>query len=219
MRLYLESLVRILHIHGEHVNSPLRILHPLLPNLTEANFTMSSVNTILPSFFGALQASSVVILTIAYGALAARLNLLSKPTSKDISKASVAIFLPALLLTNLAAELHLNTVTRYVPVISTFPADLFEFSLISIVWAAVYTLLSCALSVFLEKSCGFPRWAAPAISFNNTTALPLLLVQALDTTGILGDLLIDENDSSAAAAGRAKSYFLVRLFDSVPTMY
>ena len=54
-----------------------------------------------------------------------------------------------------------------------------------------------------------PSWITPALCFNNTTSLPLLLVQSLDATGILTKLLISDSDTSSAAVQRAKSYFLV----------
>lgn len=54
-----------------------------------------------------------------------------------------------------------------------------------------------------------PSWVTPAISFNNTTALPLLLIESLSSTGILDDLLASDADTTAAALMRAKSYFLV----------
>lgn len=54
-----------------------------------------------------------------------------------------------------------------------------------------------------------PSWVTPAISFNNTTALPLLLIESLSATGILEDLLVSETDTASAALNRAKSYFLV----------
>lgn len=44
--------------------------------------------------------------------------------------------------------------------------------------------------------------------FNNTTSLPLLLIQSLDPTGTLSSLLMPEEDT-AAAASLARSYFLV----------
>lgn len=44
--------------------------------------------------------------------------------------------------------------------------------------------------------------------FNNTTSLPLLLIQSLDSTGIL-DRLIIANEKTSDAIERAKSYFLV----------
>lgn len=49
-----------------------------------------------------------------------------------------------------------------------------------------------------------PSWVTPAFAFNNTTSLPLLLVQSLDAAGILSSL-----DSSSDVVDRAKSYFLV----------
>ena len=54
-----------------------------------------------------------------------------------------------------------------------------------------------------------PSWVTPAISFNNTTALPLLLIESLASTGILDQLLASDNDTVDAALMRAQSYFLV----------
>lgn len=54
-----------------------------------------------------------------------------------------------------------------------------------------------------------PSWVTPAISFNNTTALPLLLIESLASTGILDELLASESDTVDAALMRAQSYFLV----------
>lgn len=52
-------------------------------------------------------------------------------------------------------------------------------------------------------------WVTPGIAFNNTIALPLLLIQSLDATGILDVLLRSDSDTTANAINRAKSYFLV----------
>jgi len=76
---------------------------------------------ILPSFLGALQASLAVLLTISYGAIASRFNLLKESSSRDISKTCVRLLLPALLITNVGKELHADTVHRYVPVLSKLP--------------------------------------------------------------------------------------------------
>ena len=54
-----------------------------------------------------------------------------------------------------------------------------------------------------------PSWVTPAISFNNTTALPLLLIESLASTGILDQLLASDTDNVDAALMRAQSYFLV----------
>lgn len=65
------------------------------------------------------------------------------------------------------------------------------------------------LGYLLHRIFKFPSWTIAAICFNNTTALPLLLVQSLDSAGILSDLLMGPDDSPSAAVKRAKSYFLV----------
>ena len=54
-----------------------------------------------------------------------------------------------------------------------------------------------------------PSWVTPALCFNNTTSLPLLLIQSLQSTGILDKLLMSDTDTSSAALARANSYFLV----------
>jgi auxin efflux carrier family protein len=64
------------------------------------------------------------------------------------------------------------------------------------------------LGIFITKVSGLPDWVTPAIAFNNTTSLPLLLVQALSSTGILERLII-KDESTAAVIKRAQSYFLV----------
>ncbi|KAM0128443.1 hypothetical protein ACHAP3_008294 [Botrytis cinerea] len=66
-----------------------------------------------------------------------------------------------------------------------------------------------ALGMLLKKAFKFPAWCVPALCFNNTTALPLLLIQALDTAGIFTNLTMSDSDTSSAALSRAKSYFLV----------
>jgi hypothetical protein len=79
--------------------------------------------------------------------------------------------------------------TRYIPII---------------IWSIFYQLASLAIGVTCTKLFNLPKWVTPAFAFNNTTSLPLLLVQSLDAAGILSDL-----DSSSNVVDRAKSYFLV----------
>lgn len=78
-----------------------------------------------------------------------------------------------------------------------------------IVWSLTYTLLSMLLGYTATRFFNLPSWTTPALCFNNTTSLPLLLVQALDATGILTKLLMSDSDTSSDAVARAKSYFLV----------
>ncbi len=65
-----------------------------------------------------------------------------------------------------------------------------------------------AIGLLGVKILKLPQWVTPAICFNNTTSLPLLLIQALDATGILSSLVIG-GESTAEAIKRATSYFLV----------
>ncbi|KAJ9627905.1 hypothetical protein H2203_003124 [Taxawa tesnikishii (nom. ined.)] len=149
----------------------------------------SDAQSFVVPFLGALQASVAVLLTIFYGVLTAQFGLMSEGTAKDVSKACVKLFLPALLIVNVGQQLHSDTAIRYVPVV---------------IWSLVYNILSMIIGIVLTKVFKLPSWSTPAIAFNNTTALPLLLVQSLDATGILKSL-----DSSSDAVDRAKSYFLV----------
>lgn len=48
----------------------------------------------------------------------------------------------------------------------------------------------------------------PAIAFNSSTSLPLLLIQSLNATGALSRLILP-NDTAADALERAQSYFLI----------
>jgi predicted permease len=167
---------------------------------------------ILPSFLGAVQASLAVLLTISYGAIASRFNLLGSASARDISKVCVRLFLPALMITNLGSELHADTAYRYVPVFGKPnhpPTQEMSTLIQDSVWALIYTLTSMALGWALKRAFKFPAWAIAAICFNNTTALPLLLLQSLDSAGILEDLTMPDSDSPSKALMRAKSYFLV----------
>ena len=65
-----------------------------------------------------------------------------------------------------------------------------------------------ALGVVLTRMFKLPAWVTPALCFNNTTSLPLLLVQSLEKTGILSSILQD-GESMTSALNRAESYFLI----------
>jgi hypothetical protein len=71
-------------------------------------------------FTGAIQAAFSVLLTIAFGVVAAQCNLLSPNAAKEVSKLCVRMFLPALLIYKIGSNLHQDTGVRYVPVLSKF---------------------------------------------------------------------------------------------------
>ncbi|KAF7677639.1 auxin efflux carrier superfamily [Alternaria burnsii] len=144
-------------------------------------------------FTGAIQAAVSVLLTIAFGVVAAQCNLLSPKAAKEVSKLCVRMFLPALLIYKIGSNLHQDTGVRYVPVL---------------IWSISYTLLSVLVGRLLTRIFKLPAWVAPAIAFNNTTSLPLLLIQSLKQTQILDAILIG-GESGSQAMDRAESYFLV----------
>lgn len=65
------------------------------------------------------------------------------------------------------------------------------------------------LGAILTRLLKLPSWVTPAISFNSTTSLPLLLIQSLSSAGILKTLLMSDTDTTSAALKRGTSYFLV----------
>ncbi|KAK5061538.1 hypothetical protein LTR84_008082 [Exophiala bonariae] len=148
---------------------------------------------LLDSFLAAVQASLSVLLVIFYGGVAAHLNLLSPANTKAISKICVRMFLPALLIVQIGSELHAGAAQRY---------------LIIFIWAIVCHLISFFIGIFAHLVLGMPDWTTVALMFNNTTSYPLLLVAALNDTGILKSL-ITTDETTRAAVERAKSYFLV----------
>ncbi|KAI1764810.1 auxin efflux carrier [Hypoxylon sp. FL1150] len=145
----------------------------------------------LVSFLGAAQASLSVLLTIGVGVVAAQFGLVTTKAAEEVSRLCIRVFLPCLLIVKLGSELSLDTAVRYVPI-------------------AVWALISTTTSVFIGKAAkaffGLPAWAVPAIAFNNTESLPLLLLESLETTGVLATLI----GSGEASKGieRARTYFL-----------
>ncbi|OCK73633.1 hypothetical protein K432DRAFT_430490 [Lepidopterella palustris CBS 459.81] len=148
---------------------------------------------LLSSFLAAIQASLSVLLVIFYGVIAARFKLLNNATAKSISKICVKMFLPALLLTKIGSELHAGSAHRY---------------LIILIWAFICHFISFLVGISAHLLFKFPDWITAAIMFNNTTSYPLLLIQSLDETGILSNLIVTD-ESTRDAIERAKSYFLV----------
>ncbi|OTB08871.1 hypothetical protein M426DRAFT_262329 [Hypoxylon sp. CI-4A] len=150
-----------------------------------------SSSEILVSFLGAVQASLSVLLTISCGVAAAQFGLVTTEAAEQVSRLCVKVLLPCLLITKLGSELHLDTAVRYLPIV---------------IWAIVFTLGSIAIGKAAVSFFRLPKWALPAIAFNNTESLPLLLLQSLETTGVLSALV----GAGQASDGieRARTYFL-----------
>ncbi|KAF2714576.1 hypothetical protein K504DRAFT_420497 [Pleomassaria siparia CBS 279.74] len=152
-----------------------------------------NTSELMVPFVGAIQASFSVLLTIFFGVLVAQFNLLSNNAAKEVSRLTVRMFLPALLIYKVGSELQQGTALRYLPIL---------------LWAISHNVVSMAVGVIATRVFKLPNWTTPALSFNNTTSLPLLLVQSLKQTGILDTILVN-GDTASAAIDRAESYFLV----------
>ncbi|GMG32803.1 unnamed protein product [Aspergillus oryzae] len=130
---------------------------------------------------GALQACVSVLLTMSYGVAAQR-------RTATIRK---------------RAELHPRSqycspkLSRKSIITSPLP-----------VWSILYTCASVGLAYFVSKGLKLPPWVTPACAFNNTTSLPLLLLQSLESVGSLKPIIKD-GDTESKAISRAQSYFLL----------
>ncbi|KAI0842056.1 auxin efflux carrier [Hypoxylon sp. FL0890] len=146
---------------------------------------------LLVSFLGAVQASLSVLLTISCGVVAAQFGLVTTEAAEQVSRLCVKILLPCLLIVKLGSELHLNTAVNYLPIV---------------IWATIFTVTSIAIGKAAVAFFRLPKWAVPAIAFNNTESLPLLLLQSLEATGVLADLVGAAQGSDGIE--RARTYFL-----------
>lgn len=75
---------------------------------------------ILQPFLGGIQATVSVILTISFGVVFSQFGLLDSDAATKISKTSVKVLLPCLLIHNLGGQLNPETAFEYVPIISAF---------------------------------------------------------------------------------------------------
>lgn len=76
------------------------------------------------------------------------------------------------------------------------------------VWAISYTAVSIVMGYILSRLFRLPQWVTPTVASNNTSSLPLLLLETLQSTGSL-KLITPPGQSQEDAVNRAQSYFLV----------
>ncbi|KAE8154198.1 auxin efflux carrier superfamily [Aspergillus avenaceus] len=153
---------------------------------------MSNGGVVVP-LLGALQACVSVLLTMSYGVAAQRFRLIQKSSIDDMAGLGVKLFLPALIVINLGGQLELKHALNYIPVL---------------VWSLTYTCGSIVLAYLVSRALKLPPWVTPACAFNNTTSLPLLLLDSLKSVGSL-KLIIEDGDTESNAIARAQSYFLL----------
>jgi predicted permease len=141
------------------------------------------------SFLAAVQASLSVLLVMGYGGLAAHLKLIDRENTRSISKICVRIFLPALLITKVGAELEADKAHRY---------------LVILIWGIACHVVSFLAGMLGHRVLGMPDWTTASILISNTTSYPLLLITALGETGILESRIVAD-ETTQDVIERAKS--------------
>ncbi|EKM77880.1 hypothetical protein AGABI1DRAFT_60805 [Agaricus bisporus var. burnettii JB137-S8] len=154
------------------------------------------VSALVVSFFGGLQASVSVLLTLCCGFIGARMGMVRSTTARDISALCRNLFLPALLITEVGSQLTLERLHEYTPIF---------------IWSIAYAMTMIAIGEMAVKLFQVPRWTVVAVTFNNTVSLPILLTRSLLETGILTGIA---DGNVEAAMRRATSYFLMNSFVS-----
>ncbi|KAF9072521.1 hypothetical protein BDP27DRAFT_1214731 [Rhodocollybia butyracea] len=149
------------------------------------------MSSILTAFVASLEATVNVLLTVFYGTLAGYLGLVNNKSSLDLSSLCVKLFMPCLLFVNVGSSLSPETIGRYAPII---------------ILALLYNITAIILGSIATRIFKLPLWVTAAVTFNNSTSLPILLLQSFAVSGALSSISSGDKDS---AMHRAASYFLI----------
>jgi hypothetical protein len=100
----------------------------------------------------------------------------------------------------------LHTLLHYLPIIGIKSS---EKQVLMIVWGVVSTLIAFIASLIFEKLFRIPQWAKLAVCFPNALSLPLLLLNSLEESSIIEQLVWGPDDTVTAAVRRGRTYILV----------
>ncbi|KAH9839382.1 uncharacterized protein C8Q71DRAFT_749203 [Rhodofomes roseus] len=153
---------------------------------------MSSEHTVFQTFLGALEGAGSVLLTCFAGYIVARRGLLDHSTVKQVSKLCTTLFLPCLLIVQMGPELSVSSLSRYwiIPL-----------------WGLISTAIAHLIGWAGQRLLHLKHWTIIACGRPNSNALPLLLLQSLESTGVLSQLS-DDGDLKRVL-NRAKSLLLL----------
>ncbi|CCM05453.1 uncharacterized protein FIBRA_07673 [Fibroporia radiculosa] len=154
---------------------------------------MSTAHTVLETFLGALQGTVSVLLTFLAGYIVARRGTVDQATIKHISNLCTSLFLPSLLVVQMGPELTASSLARYwiIPL-----------------WGLATTVLAHLVGWAGQRLFGLKHWTIVACGRPNSNALPLLLLQSLEATGVL-ELLSADGENVAETLRRAQSLLLL----------
>ena len=148
-----------------------------------------------PAFLGAFEGSISVLLTLFAGYYVGRLEILDHKAVRRISQLCSNLFLPCLILEQMGPELTASNIAKLwiIPV-----------------WGVMSTVLAHIVGWLGQKAFKTPYWVIVASGRPNSSALPLLLLQSLESTGIL-DSLGAPGESPSKILHRAKSIILLNV--------
>ncbi|EIW63550.1 uncharacterized protein TRAVEDRAFT_17854 [Trametes versicolor FP-101664 SS1] len=151
------------------------------------------IGTLISTFSGALQGTVSVLLTLLAGYIMARRGFLDHKTVRNVSKLCTSLFLPCLIVESMGPQLTASNL-RAVWIIP--------------LWGLFSTILAHAVGWLGQRVFKLPYWTIAASGRPNSNALPLLLLQSLESTGVL-DTLSRPGENVSATLARAKSLILL----------
>ncbi|EJF65242.1 hypothetical protein DICSQDRAFT_98906 [Dichomitus squalens LYAD-421 SS1] len=152
-----------------------------------------SESTLIPTLVGALEGSISVLLTLFSGFVMAKIGYLDHKSVRHITKLCTNLFLPCLIIEAMGPDLTLTHLSK---------------DWIIPIWGLASTLLAHAIGYVGHRVMKLPYWTIAACGRPNSNVLPLLLLQSLDSSGVLGAISRD-GEGSSTLLRRAKSLILL----------
>jgi auxin efflux carrier family protein len=136
-------------------------------------------------------------LTIGIGYLSARSGFLNDKTQKGLQKLTINVLTPALLFANVGAQIDLQKL------ITLWAVPAFYVG---------YLCIGFIIAMMAGKICKFDwaasKFVAAGVIFQNTTSLPIALIQSIASTKAI-TLLMREDDTPGVATSRGISFILI----------
>ncbi|TCD64172.1 hypothetical protein EIP91_004485 [Steccherinum ochraceum] len=150
-------------------------------------------SSLVRTLVGAFQGTLSILFTLYAGYFIAQRGFVDQNTVKRLSKLSTSIFLPCLIIVQMGPELTVSRLGKLwiIPV-----------------WGLTSTLIAHLFGWIGQATFKMPYWTIVASGRPNSTALPLLLLQSLEYTGVL-DRLSRPGESVSDTVARAKSILLL----------
>lgn len=163
------------------------IFRPLARDMSGSSF--------LASFLGSFEGTVSVLLTLSVGFVVAQKGMVDHQTVRRISSLCTNIFLPCLIVAQMGPELTVENLGR-MWIIPT--------------WGVVSTIIAHLLGWLAQSVFRTRSWLIVAAGRPNSSALPLLLLESLSSTGVL-EALSNDGESPSKTLARAKSLILLNV--------